>query len=213
MGVSSDCGGADLLTIGPWCSCLNRPAPASADVAGPMEDEIMLAEPRPIDMQQHGSRKTRVLRHLDPHCRTARYGDKTRRSEAHTVVEAPDVQAIDYFAEGALLEGIDVLPLAEASDRLTELGICHEFAWASDLLDQEERGAFRYKERWCTVPPVVRQREYDDATRAPRAIPRWRVARWPFTVTKEGYVKIYVEDLEPRERREQPPAGWDCPTY
>ena len=122
---------------------------------------------------------------------------------------------LDYYAEGALLEGVDQLSPAEADARLTELGICHDFSSGpptSSATQREIRGHFGYAERWCTVPPFVRQRDYGD--RGPRLYgPGGTVSRFPFGTGREGYVTIYIEDEKPRKRRPQPPAGWNCPTH
>jgi hypothetical protein len=123
------------------------------------------------------------------------------------------VEAIDYFAEGTLLEGIDLLPPEEASERLTELGICHEFTYYYDFIDPKKERAVGTSERWCTMPEVVRLLEIHPSHREPMVTAYKQIFRGRMSVRDNGYVRILVEDEEPRERREQPPAGWDCPTY
>jgi hypothetical protein len=123
------------------------------------------------------------------------------------------VEAIDYFAEGTLLEGIDLLPPQEASERLTELGICHEFTYYYDFIDPKKERAVGTSERWCTMPDVVRLLEVHPSAREPMVTAYKQIFRGRMSVRDNGYVRILVEDEEPRERREQPPAGWDCPTY
>lgn len=121
-------------------------------------------------------------------------------------------EAIDYFAAGTPLEGIDLLPPEEASERLMELGICHEFRYSYDFADPGEERTAGTSERWCTMPDVVRARERGQ-TDGPWPVDAFERRRFAPTRVEDGYVTILVVDDEPRERREQPPAGWNCPTY
>ena len=122
------------------------------------------------------------------------------------------VEALDYFAEGTLLEGIDLLPPDEASARLTELGICHYFEYWYDFIDRKKDRGIGTSERWCTMPDVARLREPEPDS-PPIITARGQLLRGPVNVRDDGYVRITVEDLQPRDRHETPPAGWGCPTY
>ena len=116
-------------------------------------------------------------------------------SDAGVAAKVNKHERVDYFGEGALLHGLDQLSPAEASRRLTDLGICHEFRYQYPLADHGPYTGF--SERWCTLPTAVRPRADGP----------------PTLILDDRHVLIWVTDDEPRERREQPPAGWGCPTY
>ena len=80
----------------------------------------------------------------------------------------------------------------EVETMLRDLGLCFDFRYSyptGPLIDGGQEGM---SERWCTAPPAGR---VEDALYG-----------------GEGEIIIFVEDDAIREPREQPPAGWNCPT-
>jgi hypothetical protein len=80
----------------------------------------------------------------------------------------------------------------EVETMLLDLGLCFVFRYSyptGPLIDGGQEGM---SERWCTAPPAGK---VDDAVYG-----------------GEGQIVVLVEDDEIREPREQPPAGWNCPT-
>ena len=122
------------------------------------------------------------------------------------------MEASTTSPRGPPLEGIDLLPPAEASERLTELGICHEFNYSYDFVDRKKDRGIGTSERWCTMPDVVSLREVDGSATT-GATADGQAWRGQMKVLDNGHVRISVADLEPRDRRMQPPAGGNCPTY
>jgi hypothetical protein len=83
---------------------------------------------------------------------------------------------------------VGMLP-GQAAARLRERGVCHEFRWS-----YRTGNNVGYSERWCVPPPTG------------------RVIAVSFL--DDGAALLSVDDDSGlvREVREQPPAGWGCPT-
>jgi hypothetical protein len=80
----------------------------------------------------------------------------------------------------------------EIEAMLRDLGFCFDFRYDYPTSPWVDGGQTGMSERWCTAPPAGRivGAEYGS----------------------DGELIILVEDDEIREPREQPPAGWNCPT-
>jgi hypothetical protein len=69
-------------------------------------------------------------------------------------------------------------------------GLCFTFRYDYRFPPDTEEGG--YTERWCTAPP------------------RGKVGYFGFLPS--GELIVGVGDRKSRERREQPPEGWNCPS-